>query len=95
MYSIFFQNGCSVIPLLTKYLSHIDIDECSEGLDDCQRDKHFCLNTEGNYTCQPQHDSKCPAGYKYNKAAATCEGNVLALVSIFAYFPSLGKDAVS
>jgi len=57
-------------------LFYVDIDECSEGLDSCQRDNHFCLNTEGNYTCQPRHDTKCPAGYKYNRAAATCEGNV-------------------
>jgi hypothetical protein len=67
-------------------LFSVDIDECSEGLDDCQRDKYFCFNTEGNYTCQPQHPSKCPAGYKYNKAAATCEGNVLALRSFITIF---------
>jgi len=66
-----------LLPSLTEwFLFYVDIDECSEGLDNCQRDKHFCLNTEGNYTCQPRHDSKCPAGYKYNKAAGTCEGNV-------------------
>jgi hypothetical protein len=80
---MFFRSGCSTIPLLIKNISFCtDIDECFEGLDDCQRDKYLCFNTEGNYACQPLHVSKCPAGYKYNKAAAACEGNVFPLSKI-------------
>lgn len=75
-----FFRGCTAEPRLVIIFVYTDIDECSEGLDDCQGDKYLCFNTEGNYTCQPQHDSKCPAGYKYSKDAASCEGNVFPLL---------------
>lgn len=44
----------------------------------------MCVNLQGSYTCQSRNESSllgpsvtCPAGYKFNTAQQTCEGNVL------------------
>lgn len=41
----------------------IDVDECSEGLDDCELDTQSCLNTHGGYQCLSKESKECPGGY--------------------------------
>lgn len=52
----------------------LDINECSEGLDDCNRKTQLCLNTRGGYKCQEKIGDKCLPGLKYNIGTKLCEG---------------------
>ncbi|KAG0431396.1 hypothetical protein HPB47_021812 [Ixodes persulcatus] len=45
----------------------IDVDECSEGLDDCGLEQQTCLNTYGGFQCLSKDAKECPAGYKWNE----------------------------
>ncbi|CAN7989420.1 unnamed protein product, partial [Ixodes hexagonus] len=47
----------------------IDVDECSEGLDDCAMDQETCLNTYGAFQCLSKESKECPAGYKWDQDA--------------------------
>ena len=49
-------------------LSHLDIDECEEGTDECDQN---CTNTNGSYYCT------CMDGYKLESDNQTCTGNNL------------------
>lgn len=51
-----------------------DINECSEGTDDCNRKTQLCLNTRGGYKCQEKIGDKCLPGLKYNSETKLCEG---------------------
>lgn len=53
---------------------HIDVNECSEGTDDCNRKTQLCLNTRGSYKCQEKIGDKCLPGLKYNLETKLCEG---------------------
>ncbi|CAN8018601.1 unnamed protein product, partial [Ixodes persulcatus] len=44
-----------------------DVDECSEGLDDCGLEQQTCLNTYGGFQCLSKDAKECPAGYKWNE----------------------------
>ncbi|KAL3215050.1 hypothetical protein MRX96_006636 [Rhipicephalus microplus] len=50
----------------------IDVDECSEGLDDCDLDSQSCLNTHGGYQCLSKKSKECPGGYVWKDDAAAC-----------------------
>ncbi|KAL1419333.1 hypothetical protein MTO96_005416 [Rhipicephalus appendiculatus] len=50
----------------------IDVDECSEGLDDCDLDTQSCLNTHGGYQCLSKESKECPGGYVWKDEAAAC-----------------------
>ncbi|KAK8765935.1 hypothetical protein V5799_007283 [Amblyomma americanum] len=43
----------------------IDVDECSEGLDDCVPESQTCLNTHGGYQCLSKQSKQCPDGYEW------------------------------
>ena len=45
--------------------SFADIDECSEGTDNCAQN---CSDTEGNYTCS------CGYGYRLGSDNHSCDG---------------------
>ncbi|XP_037577535.1 fibulin-1-like isoform X1 [Dermacentor silvarum] len=47
----------------------IDVDECSEGLDDCELDTQSCLNTHGGYQCLSKESKECPGGYVWKDEA--------------------------
>ncbi len=52
-------------------ISCIDVDECAEGTDDCDRAEETCVNEEGGFRCRradavPGQDS-CPVGYAFNR----------------------------
>ncbi|XP_052745151.1 fibrillin-2 [Bicyclus anynana] len=51
----------------------LDIDECEERLDDCQRLSQHCINTHGNYFCQDHVSKRCSPGFKVNVATGICE----------------------
>ena len=51
-----------------------DINECSEGIDGCNRKTQLCLNTLGGYNCQEKIGDKCFPGLKYNVETKLCEG---------------------
>ncbi|XP_072945885.1 uncharacterized protein [Epargyreus clarus] len=51
----------------------IDIDECDERLDDCQRLSQHCINTHGGYFCQDHVSKRCAPGFKVNSATGKCE----------------------
>nr|XP_034836918.1 fibrillin-1-like isoform X2 [Maniola hyperantus] len=51
----------------------LDIDECEERLDDCQRLSQYCINTHGNYFCQDHVSKRCAPGFKVNIATGICE----------------------
>ncbi|XP_077299584.1 uncharacterized protein LOC143920546 [Arctopsyche grandis] len=43
----------------------VDIDECAEEKDDCNRMSQFCLNMQGSFFCQNKASkTSCPPGYK-------------------------------
>ena len=44
---------------------HPDIDECSEGTDNCTQ---ICINTDGSFTCG------CSSGYQLDTDGFTCSG---------------------
>lgn len=48
----------------------LDVNECKESLDSCERGSEVCRNTAGAYEC----DSKCELGYRYDTRARTCQG---------------------
>nr|CAD7576034.1 unnamed protein product [Timema californicum] len=51
-----------------------DINECEEGLDNCDQNTQLCINTEGSFHCEIQGGvTQCPAGYKINKEQRKCE----------------------
>ena len=49
-------NGFFVVLSFTGYTIFLDVDECTEGTDDCV-DGATCMNTDGSFTCT------CPHGY--------------------------------
>ncbi|XP_013148849.1 PREDICTED: fibulin-1 [Papilio polytes] len=51
----------------------LDIDECEERLDDCQRLSQHCINTHGNYFCQDHVSKRCAPGFKVNAVTGICE----------------------
>lgn len=51
----------------------IDIDECSERLDDCQRLSQHCINTHGSFFCQDHVSRRCAPGFMANRATGVCE----------------------
>ena len=50
---------------VTYYTRHADIDECTEGADDCAQ---TCTDTDGNYTCS------CSVGYMLANDQHGCDG---------------------
>ncbi|KAG7174672.1 Fibrillin-2-like 3, partial [Homarus americanus] len=53
--------------------SCLDIDECLDGSNNCNWTTHFCVNTQGAFTCQPKGGpNDCIAGYKYSSHQQTC-----------------------
>lgn len=59
----------------------LDINECSEGTDDCNRKTQLCLNTRGSYKCQEKIGDKCLLGLKYNSETKLCEGGYCLIYS--------------
>ncbi|XP_030025273.2 fibrillin-1 [Manduca sexta] len=51
----------------------LDIDECEEHLDDCQRLSQHCINTHGYFFCQDHVSKRCAPGFKVNAATGICE----------------------
>ncbi|XP_028025641.1 latent-transforming growth factor beta-binding protein 4-like isoform X1 [Bombyx mandarina] len=51
----------------------IDIDECEESLDDCQRLSQHCINTHGSFFCQDHVSKRCAPGFKVNTSTGICE----------------------
>ena len=58
---------CSELPVIMGNLNptHIDIDECSEGIDGCAQ---TCTDTDGRYTCS------CISGYQLASDGHGCDG---------------------
>ncbi|GFY38322.1 uncharacterized protein TNIN_270692 [Trichonephila inaurata madagascariensis] len=54
----------------------IDVDECSEETDTCDRNLQICQNSHGSYQCldKPNRNRNCPAGFKWNENKDNCEG---------------------
>ncbi|XP_063990855.1 fibrillin-2-like [Diachasmimorpha longicaudata] len=52
-----------------------DIDECSDPEKTaCPSETHFCVNTQGSFTCHGLSTSKsCPAGFKFNVVEKICK----------------------
>ncbi|KAH6928517.1 hypothetical protein HPB50_016854 [Hyalomma asiaticum] len=46
-----------------------NVDECSEGIDDCDLDTQSCLNTHGGYQCLSKESKECPGGYTWKDEA--------------------------
>lgn len=75
---------CSAEKLHTVYLlplSRLDINECLEGTDACNRETQHCLNGRGNYTCQNKAVETCSPGFIYDSASKACEGLNIAFFS--------------
>ncbi|GBP12161.1 EGF-containing fibulin-like extracellular matrix protein 1 [Eumeta japonica] len=51
----------------------VDIDECGEQSDDCQRLSQHCINTHGSFFCQDHVSKRCAPGFKVNSATGICE----------------------
>ena len=51
--------------LLDKIVKYIDINECTEGTDNCQQ---RCTNTGGSFTCD------CNTGYRLASDGHSCSG---------------------
>ncbi|GFW75851.1 fibulin-1 [Trichonephila clavipes] len=53
----------------------IDVDECSEETDTCNRNLQICQNSHGSYQCldKPNRNRNCPAGFKWNENKDNCE----------------------
>nr|WBB28751.1 fibrillin 2-like protein [Yponomeuta cagnagella] len=51
----------------------LDIDECEEHLDDCQRLSQHCINTHGSFFCQDHVSKRCGPGFVVNRATGICE----------------------
>ncbi|XP_050356996.1 fibulin-2-like isoform X2 [Nymphalis io] len=51
----------------------LDIDECEETLDDCQRLSQHCINSHGSYFCQDHVSKRCAPGFKVNSVTGICE----------------------
>ncbi|XP_067136118.1 fibrillin-2-like isoform X2 [Centruroides vittatus] len=49
-----------------------DIDECTLGSDNCNRQTQICSNTIGSYTCIPHTFENCPVGFRKDLNSAGC-----------------------
>lgn len=54
-----------------------DVNECSEGIDDCNRQTQLCLNMAGGFKCQDKVTENCITGLQYNTNTRLCEGALL------------------
>lgn len=52
----------------------LDVNECLEQLDACDRERQHCLNGRGNYSCLPKAVTMCQPGFAYNVSLGVCEG---------------------
>ncbi|GAB6029259.1 hypothetical protein CHUAL_005025 [Chamberlinius hualienensis] len=53
--------------------SCVDVNECENGQDACDRTREFCFNLQGLYECKRKSHSNCPAGYKFSQSGKSCE----------------------
>ncbi|XP_026317325.1 uncharacterized protein LOC113228275 [Hyposmocoma kahamanoa] len=51
----------------------IDVDECEEHLDDCNRLSQYCINTHGSFFCQDHVSRRCKPGFSANFNTGICE----------------------
>lgn len=56
-----------------------DINECSEGIDNCNRQTQLCLNMAGGFECQDKVTETCLQGLQFNSVTSLCEGASLSL----------------
>lgn len=62
---------------------NLDIDECVEETDDCNRKSQICLNMQGSFFCQNKASkTTCPPGYKIVPDEG-CVGNFQTLFFFF------------
>ena len=54
-----------IVSMRLHSVTHIDIDECTEGLANCEQD---CINTIGSYMCS------CNQGYRLASDGRACNG---------------------
>lgn len=66
----------------TIIISIKDINECSEAIDDCNRQTQLCLNTPGGYRCQDKVTENCIPGLSFNTETSLCEGALLLPASL-------------
>lgn len=88
---LFFHEACFfLIFFLLFWFNSADINECSEGTDDCNRKTQLCLNTRGSYKCQEKIVDKCLPGLKYNLETKLCEGGLAfdSFCAIFCLWPN-------
>ncbi|XP_047357054.1 fibrillin-1-like isoform X1 [Vespa velutina] len=51
-----------------------DINECVVSPNVCTESTHFCVNTQGSFSCLKMVGTKsCPAGFKFDKTSQTCK----------------------
>ncbi|XP_012149839.2 uncharacterized protein LOC100874867 [Megachile rotundata] len=51
-----------------------DIDECLMLPKPCPKEKNFCVNTQGSFSCLEMKGIKsCPAGFKFDKLSQQCK----------------------
>ena len=65
--------ACTTLIMINKYC--LDIDECANGLHDCQNDISSCKKTPYCYECN------CITGYRNKLNTNICEGNEILLFS--------------
>ncbi|XP_054708894.1 LOW QUALITY PROTEIN: fibulin-1-like [Uloborus diversus] len=55
-------------------LKCIDIDECMEGISNCDSSREICQNMQGSFQCIPipSRNRNCPAGFKWNENKDNC-----------------------
>ncbi|XP_048511324.1 fibrillin-1 isoform X2 [Athalia rosae] len=54
----------------------VDIDECDEMPEACDKETHVCLNTQGSFTCHELSGTgprSCPAGLKFDPQELRCK----------------------
>jgi hypothetical protein len=55
-----------------------DVNECEEGLHNCDALTQVCINTHGSFQCQNQQKVPsqllCPVGFELDKESQTCVG---------------------
>lgn len=63
-----------------------DINECTEGIDICDRRTQLCLNTPGGYSCQDKVTENCLTGLRFNPSTRLCEGAFYHYFALIASF---------
>lgn len=63
----------------------LDINECLEQIDNCDRSTQLCLNLRGGFECELRVIERCLSGFQFDDVSKTCQGLHYTHIALFCF----------